>query len=207
MYHLKHQAMNIRKIDTTSFAFIMGRSLLMFLVFLTIILIFGSCRSSRSLRSEAATTTSLTHVGRQQILEVLTDSMLAQLDLDFDTLEYHTSSPYTLADHNRADHAIANHTLTNNHRDTPDAIAIPTATRKIKIVNGKVRSRNRTVSRSASVTQSQDSVTCTATSQLNTDEKASRDNESTAFSLPAHILPAIIIAGLTIYFICIRNRS
>lgn len=194
--------MNIRKIDTTSFAFIMGRSLLMFLVFLTIILIVGSCRSSRSLRSEAATTTSLTHVGRQQILEALTDSMLAQLDLDFDTLEYHTSSPYT-----RADHANANHTLTNNHRDTPDAIAIPTATRKIKIVNGKVRSRNRTVSRSASVIQSQDSATCTATSQLNTDEKASRDNESTAFSLPAHILPALIIAGLTIYFICIRNRS
>lgn len=181
----KFTVMNFRKINTSSPTFIVLNSLLVFLAFLAIILIFGSCRSSRSVSSEAGASVSQTQVSSQQAIEALTDSMLAQLDLDFDTLEFCSSRISDIT----------------NLPEVPDVMNFPTATHKIRIVNGKVRSHSRSVTHNASVTRSNDSVTYSATARQHTYEKASREGETPSIGLLGYILPVLILAGLAIYFL------
>lgn len=79
--------MNIPKFDTSDWPFIIGRNLLMFLLFLTVIELFGSCRSHKSIQTKEETGITTSRTTDLQITEALSDSTLASLQLDFDTLE------------------------------------------------------------------------------------------------------------------------
>lgn len=169
------QKLNFRKIGTSGWPWIIGRNLLMFLLFLAVIELFGSCRPTRSIQAMEQADTSSSSVSDLRITEAVSDSLRTRLHLDFDTLEI---------------------TIPAHQTDTPGQI-------RIKAIKGSVSKESKSITQRERNAHRKDTMHTEAMQTHISEEKTATNSTAAARHILWSILPLLIIAGTAIY-LCLR---
>lgn len=165
---------------TSGWTLIVARNLLVFLIFLTVIELFGSCRPARSIQTIEQADTSSSSASDLRITEAISDSLLSRLHLEFDTLEV---------------------TIPKHHFDTPGQI-------HIKAIKGSVCKERKSITLRQRNTQLKDTMGIHTMKSHCVEDETTANATAGAHHILGSMLPLLLIAGTAIcLFLRMCNRK
>jgi hypothetical protein len=172
--------LRFRKIGTCGWPLIVGRNQLVSLMMLAVIGLLGSCRPARSIHTIEQADTSSSSASDLRIIEAVSDSLLTQLYLEFDTLEI---------------------SIPSHHADSPQHV-------RVKAIKGRVSKERKYMTQRLRNTHRKDTMSIHAMQSHRLEDKVSTNSTTGTHHILWSVLPLMLIAGTAIY-LCMRlyNRK